>query len=628
MSGLSASVFQLCFRGDTAARWAAFNPVLAEREFVLETDTNLFKVGDGVTPYVDLPYGGIEGPPGATASPLEFLGDIDSAGAPVEPILSSTFPSATSGGVVFDAHNSNIWVFTDATGWVNSGSATLTPGPTGPTGDAGIQGPTGPTGPTGPPGLEGPQGAASSIPGPVGPTGPTGAQGNPLVVIGNVSTLTEGSRQSQLNTLFPDAVEGNAVLRDDTKDLIVLVGTTWTNVGSLLGPTGDTGEIGPTGPTGPTGEIGPTGDTGATGPTGEQGRGLNIRGQLANDLELPGTGNEPGDAFIVGDGFLYIWDGTTWANVGNIQGPTGDLGPTGPTGALGPTGPTGIQGPTGSTGPLGPTGPTGADSVVPGPTGPAGPTGPQGEGLRILGTLNATGELPGTGNSIGDGYIITGDLWIWDGSVWNNVGDIQGPTGPTGAAGATGPAGAAGAIGPTGPTGPAGLDGLDGGAGAIGPTGPTGPTGAASTVPGPTGPIGATGPTGPTGAGVPVGGTTGQVLLKTSNTDFDTEWGEGGGGGGLGDISVLTVANSPYTIVEGDQLAVNTSGGVVNLTAPATGIFAVADIGSSADLNNIVIDFTAKNLIVNGVTYTTFNHDLNNSQLVFVDDGTNYRVFG
>ncbi len=31
--------------------------------------------------------------------------------------------------------------------------------------------------------------------------------------------------------------------------------------------------------------------------------------------------------------------------------------------------------------------------------------------------------------------------------------------------------------------------------------------------------------------GIPNGGTTGQALVKNSNTDFDVEWGTGGGGG-------------------------------------------------------------------------------------------------
>ena len=47
-----------------------------------------------------------------------------------------------------------------------------------------------------------------------------------------------------------------------------------------------------------------------------------------------------------------------------------------------------------------------------------------------------------------------------------------------------------------------------------GKTGPQGPQGAA----------GKTGPQGPAGPGVAAGGTTGQVLVKKSNTNYDTEW--------------------------------------------------------------------------------------------------------
>jgi len=49
-----ATIIQL--RGDTAANWTTVNPVLAERELAIETDTNLYKIGDGVTPWNTLPY--------------------------------------------------------------------------------------------------------------------------------------------------------------------------------------------------------------------------------------------------------------------------------------------------------------------------------------------------------------------------------------------------------------------------------------------------------------------------------------------------------------------------------------------------------------------------------------------
>lgn len=49
---------------------------------------------------------------------------------------------------------------------------------------------------------------------------------------------------------------------------------------------------------------------------------------------------------------------------------------------------------------------------------------------------------------------------------------------------------------------------------------------------GPQGPVGQTGPQGPAGQGVPIGGTTGQVLAKSSNNDYETQWVDQTGGGG------------------------------------------------------------------------------------------------
>jgi hypothetical protein len=109
--------------------------------------------------------------------------------------------------------------------------------------------------------------------------------------------------------------------------------------------------------------------------------------------------------------------------------------------------------------------------------GPTGPTGPQGASIKFKGTVANDVNLPASGNQINDAYVVsaTGDLWVWNGTIWQNSGKIVGPTGPTGT---------------TGPTGPA----------------VTGPTGAASTVPGPTGPTGpastVAGPTGPTGPAI------------------------------------------------------------------------------------------------------------------------------
>ena len=116
--------------------------------------------------------------------------------------------------------------------------------------------------------------------------------------------------------------------------------------------------------------------------------------------------------------------------------------PTGPIGSTGPTGPTGTTGPTGAPSTItGPTGPTGWSGPL-GPTGSTGPTGNPGTSVTILGSVANSTLLPGYPSSysgaIGDGYLISGTLWIWNGSSWENVGNIQGPTGPS----VTGPSGA------------------------------------------------------------------------------------------------------------------------------------------------------------------------------------------
>jgi len=52
---------QIQFRRGTASEWASVNPILAEAEMGLETDTQLFKIGNGTQNWNSLPYGGIRG---------------------------------------------------------------------------------------------------------------------------------------------------------------------------------------------------------------------------------------------------------------------------------------------------------------------------------------------------------------------------------------------------------------------------------------------------------------------------------------------------------------------------------------------------------------------------------------
>lgn len=207
------------------------------------------------------------------------------------------------------------------------------------------------------------------------------------------------------------------------------------------------------------GELGPMGEKGEPGPKGDTG--------------------PKGDAFTYAD--------FTTEQINGLKGPKGDSGPIGPQGVKGEKGDTGPTGPQGS----------------------KGEKGDAGTSVRILGTKETEAELPDSAE-IGDGYLIGGNLFVWSGSAWTDVGNIKGPkgdigpTGPqgekgdTGATGPQGPKGDTGAIGPQGiqgPQGPKGEIGATGPQGIQGPQGPKGDTGAT----GPQGPKGDTGDTGPAG---------------------------------------------------------------------------------------------------------------------------------
>ena len=66
---------------------------------------------------------------------------------------------------------------------------------------------------------------------------------------------------------------------------------------------------------------------------------------------------------------------------------------------------------------------------IKGEPGPKGNKGEDGTSVTIKGSVGTAGELPASGNTAGDGYIVNGDLCVWDGEKWNNVGAIQGPAG-------------------------------------------------------------------------------------------------------------------------------------------------------------------------------------------------------
>ena len=305
---------------------------------------------------------------------------------------------------------------------------------TGPKGDTGPQGPIGPQGPEGPQGPQGTPGerglpGSDGIPGIQGETGPEGPQG-------------------------PIGLKGDQ---------------------GVPGEAGPQGPVGPTGPQGPKGDKGLSGSQGPQGPAGIQG----IRGEV-------GPEGPKGDIGLTGP-----------QGPQGPQGLKGDIGPEGPQGVQGPKGDKGLTGSKGDTGPQGPQGPEGPQGVQ----GIPGEKGADGTGVTILGSFATEEGLNAarpTGNNIGDAYIVAGDLFVWNGSLFENVGQIQGPQGIQGPAGPTGPQGPEGQRGLTGPQGPEGPQGIKGDTGLQGPEGPQG-------LQGDTGPQGIEGPIGPEGPQGPKG---------------------------------------------------------------------------------------------------------------------------
>ena len=114
-------------RRDIASKWTSVNPTLAVGEFGVETDTNKFKIGDGVTPWQNLAYQGASGlPTGGTSGQVlaklsssnydvawQDLSGITVAATQLKHIVkNSTGATLTKGTVVYTsgANGTNILV--------------------------------------------------------------------------------------------------------------------------------------------------------------------------------------------------------------------------------------------------------------------------------------------------------------------------------------------------------------------------------------------------------------------------------------------------------------------------------------------------------------------------------------
>ena len=294
--------------------------------------------------------------------------------------------------------------------------------------------------------------------------------------------------------------------------------------------------------TGSKGEIGYSGSQGNTGP---QGVSVNILGSVATTGNLPGTGQQAGDAWIVAaDGDMYFWDVTlsTWDNIGKIVGYAGSKGDTGANGADGYTGSRGNNGSNGFTGSAGTNGFTGS----------AGTNGSNG----FTGSAGTNGFTGSAGTNGSNGF--TGSA---------------GTNGFTGSAGTNGFTGSAGTNGSNGFTGSAGTNGFTGSASTV-----IGYTGSASTVIGYTGSQGVIGYTGSQGV---IGYTGSQGVIGYSGSLGYT-------GSFIGDASTITtgtlsnsrLASVPNTALANSKVTIGTTD--VSLGATATTLAGLDSISATS----------------------------------------------
>jgi hypothetical protein len=157
-----------------------------------------------------------------------------------------------------------------------------------------------------------------------------------------------------------------------------------------------------------------------------------------------------------------------------INPPAGAQGGPGAQGSTGSTGPQGLQGHQGQDGPQGFQGVSGISGTQ-GFQGVQGSQGAAGTSVIIIGSVpdvyvnppndpqitlnNAFPSAVAANAAIDQGL---GELWVYDGATWNNVGQIVGPTGPQGPQGNQGYQGTQGSVGPQGNVGAQGLQGVQG----------------------------------------------------------------------------------------------------------------------------------------------------------------------
>lgn len=281
-----------------------------------------------------------------------------------------------------------------------------------------------------------------------------------------------------------------------------------------------------------------------------------------------------GNVSITGgtNGQVLATDGT-----GNLHWTTPQAGPQGPTGAAGTAATitlgTVTTGNAGSNVLITNTGNSSAavfnftipkgdhgDQGPEGPQGPKGDTGAQGVSVTLVGSVPTPADLPTPGGA-GEGYIVTqtGNLWFWNSiaTEWDDIGPIVGPQGDTGPQGATGP-------------------------------------------------------------GVAPGGVTGQILVKSSDDDYDTAWQD------LSDTTIHIGDTPPNSVVDGTVWWSSEEGrSYIKYNDQWVDMSPQTVMNPEAQLNSITFsDGTIQNTAFTNSSYSTDRLVNGNNQVVLNDDGT------
>jgi len=199
------------FRRDTAANWTAANTTLAQGEMGIETDTNLFKIGNGSTAWNSLPYGGIQGIQGVQGTTgiqgvqglQGAIGAQGTTGAQgIQGTTGNTGAQGTTGAQGIQGTQGLQGTDANVQGIQGIQGADGATGSAGSTGTQGIQGIQGADGTAGTTGTQGVQGI----------TGNQGTQG--IQGLGFTNTITTFKEtvyaigNSGTSTLTPDAANG------------------------------------------------------------------------------------------------------------------------------------------------------------------------------------------------------------------------------------------------------------------------------------------------------------------------------------------------------------------------------------------------------------------------------------